>query len=176
MTTPPRVIAEFTDYHGMLRGLRERARQRQIATTSETTSKLSGLPDKYMQKLIGIKPVRRLGMMSLGAVAGTLAVKFLMVEDAEAMARLERQSLLMFDVPLKPRKEYLVRKLAVLRQNGKHARRPNPVALSFLRKIAPTGGARRALKLSPSKRRKIARAGARARWGGRRKRRKLGRN
>ena len=58
----PRVIAEVTDYQDMLAALRARYNELQI--NGERFDEFAGLPRGYLSKLIGARPVRRLGMIS----------------------------------------------------------------------------------------------------------------
>jgi hypothetical protein len=46
------------------------------------------LPKGYVSKLIGVKPQRRIAMMSMGPIFGALGIYCVMFEDAEATARL----------------------------------------------------------------------------------------
>jgi hypothetical protein len=140
-------IAEFSDYDGMLQALRARAEQRKVATTSEAIADVSGLPDKYMQKLIGSKPVRRIGMISLGPILGVLGVKLVMVEDPAALAR--------FAAEVPERNESKMHAVAM------HI----TLTRRFMRKIGALGGHARKKNLSKREARKIARKAALARWG-----------
>jgi len=81
------VLGEVTDYPSMMRILRERANDLHINRSGEETAKLSGLPDRYLSKLLGPRPVRRIGMRSMGAVLGVLQIKFIAVVDEEAVRR-----------------------------------------------------------------------------------------
>jgi hypothetical protein len=64
-------LGDVTDYESLLDTLRARAVERQIAVSGDA-NEVAGLPTGYIQKLIGPRPVRRIGMMSLGAVLGVL--------------------------------------------------------------------------------------------------------
>ena len=79
----PRQLAEVTDYPGLLVALRSRADELQVAR--ETIDEISGLPARYSGKILGLKQVRRIGMLSLGPLLGALGVKLIMVEDAAAL-------------------------------------------------------------------------------------------
>jgi hypothetical protein len=110
------------------------------------TNAVAGLPNKYLQKLIGAKPVRRIGMTSLGGVLGILGAELWLVEDPEAMKR--------FVSRVKKRDERLVRTMPV------HF----TVTSRFMKKIAVAGGKKRMKGLSRWQRRRLARKGAAARW------------
>jgi hypothetical protein len=64
--------------------MRARAAERKLAISAQENALVAGLPDKYLPKLIGTNPVRRLGMASLGAVLGVLGAKLILVADEEA--------------------------------------------------------------------------------------------
>ena len=83
--TEPRVLAEFSDYSGMIAAFRARAAERKIAVSSESASHVAGLTDQYLAKLLAPRPVRRIGMLSLAPMLGVLGVKLVMVEDEEAL-------------------------------------------------------------------------------------------
>jgi hypothetical protein len=89
----PKVLAEITDYASFLHALRARANERQIAISSENTHDVAGLSDRRMTQLLSlrtlhnIQSVRRIGITSMGPVFGVLGVKFIMVEDEEAIKR-----------------------------------------------------------------------------------------
>jgi hypothetical protein len=102
--TEPRVLAEFSTYPEMLAAFRARANERKIARSSEDTAFVAGLTSGYLAKLLAPKPVRRIGMESLGPVLGVLGVKLVMVEDEQAIARLDARK----DVRLKERNHNLV--------------------------------------------------------------------
>jgi hypothetical protein len=80
-----RQLAEATDYDGLIAAIRNRAAELQVA--GETLDEISGLPNRYCAKLIGPKPIRRLGAISLGPSLGALALKLIVVEDSEALRR-----------------------------------------------------------------------------------------
>ena len=63
-----------------------------------------------------------------------------------------------------PKREVKVPKQAVLRANGRHSQSPNLVSLRHLRKIARKGGEAYARKASSATKRRVAKAGANARW------------
>src|SRR5271163_1884475 len=58
-----------------------------LKASGETLDELAGLPTRYVAKLIGPKPVRRIGLASLGPLSGALLVKYLMVVDVDAQKR-----------------------------------------------------------------------------------------
>jgi hypothetical protein len=83
---PPKIVGEFSDYNELITALRARAAS--LNLSGPAIDSLSGLPDRYAQKLLGPAAVRRLGMTSLGPFFGALAVRALLIEDQAAVARL----------------------------------------------------------------------------------------
>jgi hypothetical protein len=83
----PQVVAEFSDYDGMLDGLRRRASE--LALAGERFDEYAGLPKGYLSKLIGVHPVRRIGMTSMGPLLSAMGVKLAMLEDPAATQRLK---------------------------------------------------------------------------------------
>ena len=116
----PRVIADVSSYEQMLAALRLRAHELQIA--GEHFDEYSGLPRGYLSKLIGARPVRRLGMTSFAPVLVGLGLRLLIIEDQDATKRLKNR--------LPPRNESYVRSVAV------HTN----LTTRFLRKIGAKGG------------------------------------
>jgi hypothetical protein len=153
MSEDARVIGTFNDYHGLLEALRLRAHERKVALSGDDAAVVAGLPHKYLAKLIGSNPVRRIGMTSLGAVLGVLAVKCILVEDPDADKWLQKQAA-RFGKGLKQRNENLVRDDATHRT----------FTHRFMRKIGKKGGRARALKLTSKQRKASARKAALVRW------------
>jgi hypothetical protein len=85
----PRVIATVDSYEGMLKALRSRATELRLA--GDSFDEFVGLPRGYTQKVIGIRPVRRLGMTSFGPVLSGLGLRCLLVEDEETTRRLKER-------------------------------------------------------------------------------------
>jgi hypothetical protein len=84
-----RVIAEFTDYDGMLDALR--ARVAELDINGERFDEFAGLPRGYLSKLIGTRPVRRIGMTSMGPLFDALGISGALIENDEATARLQKR-------------------------------------------------------------------------------------
>src|ERR1035441_6045377 len=143
MTETP--LAKFNDYFGFLNALRQRAAELQIAVSGNVNS-VAGLPDAYLQKILGPRAVRRIGMASLGSILGVLGTELWLVEDPAAMKR--------FVSKLQPRDARLVRTDAIYVTLRK----------SFLKKIGSIGGTNRMGKLSDRQRRQLAKKAVNARW------------
>jgi hypothetical protein len=89
--SPPRVVATFADYPSMVTAMRLRAQERRLAITSPDVAAVCGLPDHYVAKLLAVTPVKRIGMISLGPLLAILGVRLQMVEDRDAIERLEHR-------------------------------------------------------------------------------------
>lgn len=85
MSDEARQLGTVFDYPSMMSVMRARANELHINRGHEDTADLSGLPDKYLAKLLGPRPVRRIGMKTMGAVMGVLQMKFIAVVDEEAV-------------------------------------------------------------------------------------------
>jgi len=87
--TTGRLIAEFSDYAGMLEAIR--ARVNELSINGERFDAFAGLPRGYLSKLIGINPVRRIHSVSMGPLFSALGIKCVMYEVPETTARLHRR-------------------------------------------------------------------------------------
>ena len=142
----PRVVAEFVDYPGMLAALRARVNELQI--NGERFDKFAGLPRGYLSKLIGARPIRRVGMTSLSPLMDALGLRCLFVEDPDGTARLKSR--------LKPRNPSFVRVM------------PAAAGLVFtprmLKRIRRLGGKARMARLTSQQRSELGKKAAAARW------------
>jgi len=146
-------LGEFNDYEGMLHLLRRRTAELQIAVSGADTAAVSGLPDKYLQKILSIQKTRRIGMSSLGGVLGILGMKLVAFEDPIALRR--------FTSRLHKRDSKLVRDGAV------HF----SITRRFLKKIGVDGGKNSRTKMSEERATELGKIGASARWRGHKARR-----
>jgi hypothetical protein len=128
----------------MLAALRLRVRELQI--NGERFDEYSGLPKGYLSKLIGAKPIRRLGMTSFALVLAGLGLRLLVIEDSAATERLKNK--------LPPRNQSYVRSVAV------HTN----LTTRFLRKIGAKGGKNSRKNLGKRLVKHLARKAANARW------------
>lgn len=151
MTEP---IAEFSDYEGLRKALNAVRDHRKLSF--DTMNDLIDCPERYFHKILGPKPVKRMGMQSLGWAFGVLGVKCIIVEDPEVWERIQRQR------DFKTRDEAHFKSAS--HANGKH----HVVTWRFLKKISSSGGKARAQKLTAAQRKKIAKMAAKARWAKRR--------
>ena len=83
----PLAIVRTTD------DLREVFRRRvaELNISLETLDAIAGLPTRYSSKVLGLQPTRRFGQFSLDGLLGALGLMLLVVEDAEALARVQRR-------------------------------------------------------------------------------------
>src|SRR6516162_5037704 len=84
----PRVIGEFVEYSDFIQTVRNRVTELGIHGTRFDA--LAGWPEGYLSKLTCERPVRRIGMTSMGPLLSAMGVKLQMVEDPAGTARLRR--------------------------------------------------------------------------------------
>ena len=87
MSPDTRILAEFTDYPGLLAAVR--ARVNELAINGERFDEFAGLPRGYLSKLIGVNPIRRIAMTSMGPLFSALGIRCIIVEDPITTARLK---------------------------------------------------------------------------------------
>jgi hypothetical protein len=88
MTTErPLAIVRTTD------DLRQLFRQRvaYLGISLETLDAVAGLPTRYSSKLLALEPTRHMGPISFEALLGALGLMLVALEDAEALARVQRR-------------------------------------------------------------------------------------
>jgi len=141
---PPRVVATFDSYAGMLEAIRERVNELQVS--GERLDEYIGLPRGYYSKLAGARPIRRLGWFSLHPILNGLGLTGQFIEDQEATARLKNR------VP--PRNGSYVR------ADATHV----VLTFRFMQKIGRLGAQARIDNSTKQQRREWARQAARARW------------
>ena len=73
--------------------LREVFRRRvtELNISLETLDAIAGLPTRYSSKVLGLQPTRRFGQISFEALLGALGLMLLVVEDPEALARVQHR-------------------------------------------------------------------------------------
>ena len=140
----PRVIATFGSYAEMLEAIRERVNELQIH--GERFDDYAGLPTGYLSKLVGHRPIRRLGMVSFAPVLAGLGLKCQFVEDQAATERLRNH--------LSPRNGSYVR------ADATHV----TLTFRFMQKIGRLGAKARIDNSTKQQRQEWARHAAIARW------------
>jgi hypothetical protein len=119
-----RVIGEFINYDGMLAAVRARVNELQI--NGERFDEFAGLPRGYLSKLIGVNPVRRISMTSMGPLFAALGIYCVVMEDPQATARLKRRLVPKQANYVRPTQTYVIvtnRKWARIQKLGHQARR-----------------------------------------------------
>lgn len=86
--TGPRIIAEFNDYDSLRTALRMRWEERGYAL--EDAAEKIGLPARFLSKVFGPNPSKRLTMDTFGLVMMGFGLKCQVVEDPQAIERFER--------------------------------------------------------------------------------------
>ena len=83
----PLAIVRTTD------DLREVFRRRvaELNISLETLDALAGLPTRYSSKVLSLQPTRSFGQISFEALLGALGLALIVIEDAEALARVQRR-------------------------------------------------------------------------------------
>jgi len=140
----PRIIADVSSYEQMLTALRARVAELQI--NGERFDEYAGLPRGYLSKLVGAKPIRRIGMTSWTPVLAGLGLRCLFVEDEAATQRLRDR--------LAPRNGSYVR------ADATHV----VLTFRFMQKIGRLGAQARVDNSTKQQRRQWARRAAIARW------------
>jgi hypothetical protein len=143
MDERPRVIATFSSYAEMLDAIRQRVNE--LNVSGECLDAYLGIPRGLFSKIAGVRPIRRLGMLSFSPVLNGLGLKCQFVEDEAATARLKNR------VP--PRDLRFVRAAPRIMLTDRQWRR-----------IQKLGRTARWQKLSAEQRSEIMRAVALRRW------------
>lgn len=147
MADAPRVIANVTSYEELIAALRWRVNELNVA--GEQLDDFAGLPRGYLSKLVGARPIRRLGMTSFAPVLAGLGLRLLVIEDPELMARLSR---------LPPRQAQYVR--PGMRGGSVQI----SLTASFMQRIRKKGGENSRKYLGKRLVKQLARKAANARW------------
>ena len=84
-----KVIAEFTNYNELIDALNRR--KADLGLSCLLMDELGGLPHGYTAKVLGPGRVKGLGAISTDAINGVLGVKFAVIEDLEAVKRMEHR-------------------------------------------------------------------------------------
>jgi hypothetical protein len=143
------VLGDAVDDYSGLQGLfRERATQ--LGLSRETIDSLANLTPGLAGKLLAPTPVKFLGWTHIGPLCSALAVALLPVENPQALEEIERR----IKLGLISRREETRCSHSAVTVPARSRR--------WMRRIAASGGRRRAEKLSPKQRSSIARKGAKA--------------
>jgi hypothetical protein len=85
-STPLAIVRSFDDLRDLFR-----ARVAELNISLDTLDEISGLPVRYSSKLLALEPSKQLGAISFSALLGALALQLVAMEDAEALARIQRR-------------------------------------------------------------------------------------
>lgn len=80
------IVREYADLLAVAR-----AQMARLSITFETLDVVSGVQSGYSAKLLGPRPSRRFGRMSLPAIMGALGIALVAIEDADALARVRKR-------------------------------------------------------------------------------------
>jgi hypothetical protein len=81
----PVTPCEVVDYDSLIGLLRNRADELEISR--ETLNAIAGLPDGLAAKILGLKRIRRIGMLTLGPLLDALGLRLIAVPDEAALER-----------------------------------------------------------------------------------------
>jgi hypothetical protein len=137
------------EYMAMQEFFRRRADELGFSRT--TIDQLADFTPGLASKLLAPTPIKRLGHEHLGPLCAALAVAWIPVEDAQSRAELERR---VAKGIIEKRDESAIHAGASIPSRSRR----------YMREMASNGGNARARKLSPKRRRSIAKKAARIRW------------
>lgn len=157
----PRIVAVLRHEEEFRAAVRERVAELDI--TYDVIDLIAGYTEKYTGKLLAVpKAAKKFTAESRAAVLGTIGLREIrddiswrLVEDAEALAKSMRNSHWRLRVEGRPKS---------MLSGGEHETTPIFINRRFMRKISRLGNAAYLEKISPRKRKKIAREAAKARW------------
>jgi len=143
-----------------------RARRDSLNISHETIDSIAGLQSGYTSKLLAPKPIKNLGPMSFGSLLGALGLAVVVVEDPQAVVRVEKhwqkrkrpQKLPPLSISLSISNEVPM-ELQITPELQGILHRPE-----YMREIGLRGNIKRNMNLSKWKRRVLARRAAKARW------------
>jgi hypothetical protein len=132
-----------------------RARADELKLSRISIDEIAGVPAGYSAKLLSLKPVKKLGVLSISTVLPALAIRLVAISDDELMQRLQARK------TIRTRRESAVRADSALQitLSGRHMRR-----------IQRLGGLLSRSKMSKRQASLLGRRAALARWSGKRKR------
>ena len=148
----PEPLAIGSDYNDLIRFLRERAST--LGMTDAILEEIGGFTRGHVGKLLGAARPKNLGPLTFGMMLGALGLKFAIIEDAEATARIKAR----FDPSKKSKRMPTMVRIDLS---------PEVAAAVFsdhFKRISRLGVAARMEKMSPRQRSQAARKAAKARW------------
>lgn len=148
----PEPLAIGDSYDDLIRALRERASA--LGMTDKIIEEIGGFTGGHVGKLLGAKRTKSLGGLSFGMMLGALGLKFAIIEDEEATARIKRR----FDPSVKSKRMPTAVRIDISPELA------SAVFSSHNARISRLGVVARMQKMTPRQRSISARRAARARW------------
>jgi hypothetical protein len=142
-------------YDDLKRFLREIAAD--LGMTNAMLDEISGVQSGYAGKLLAPNSTKNLGPMSFGAILGALGLKFQLVVDEEARARIISR----FDRSVKSRRVPMDAQPLRIDITSEIAKQ---ILSDFARENGRASARARMEKLTPEQRSRYARKAAKARW------------
>jgi hypothetical protein len=151
---PLATVRDYADLHAALR-----ARAAALNVSRETIDDIAGLQAGYAAKLLAPNPqgsLRVMGHYTLGLMLGALGLKLLVVVDDAALAKVARR--LVQRCPGQTR-DFDAKRDSISSEDA--------TVFRYFSALGSLGGRARVSKISPARRKAIARKAARARWSSR---------
>jgi hypothetical protein len=145
-------LAIGSNYDDLVRAFRERAAA--LGMTDKIIEEIGGFTGGHVGKLLGAKRTKSLGGLSFGMMLGALGLKFAIIEDEEATARIRSR----FDPSVKSRRVPMAMSIDISPDLLR------AIYADHFKRIAPLAAEARRTKISPHRRVQIAKKAARARW------------
>lgn len=146
-----RLLATVQDYDGLVAALRNRAGE--LGLTFELIDLVAGFTARYASKVLGPSKTKNIGRMSFDALLGTLGLKVVLIEDPEALAKVQGRFQERHSSKAQGSGEARLGKMTL-----------NRVYVPVIREMSRRAAEARRVKIPPEKRRQLARMAARARW------------
>jgi hypothetical protein len=143
-----------------------RARRDSLNISHETIDSIAGLQSGYTSKLLAPKPIKNLGPMSFGSLLGALGLAVVVVEDPQAVVRVEKhwqkrkrpQKLVPLSIALSIENEIPAKLQITPDLQAQIERR------EFMKSIGKKGGKRRLKTMGKRARQRAASHAIRCRW------------
>lgn len=151
----PEPLAIGDSYDDLIRALRERASA--LGMTDKIIEEIGGFTGGHVGKLLGAKRTKSLGGLSFGMMLGALGLKFAIIEDEEATARIRRR----FDPSEKSKRDLSDARAPRIDVTPDIAR---AILRDLGRETGRAGHEARMRSTTPAQRARSASKAARARW------------
>jgi hypothetical protein len=152
---PLGIVRHYDDLHRICR-----ARAESLDVSRSTIDEAGGFTPGYAGKLLSPRPIKHLSYLSLGLMLGALGLKLLVVEDSEALARVQRR---LVKRQFKTSVQHWRQKRAAEAMLPTETAETRP-QVERGTEWARAMNARRAKRTSKAERKKIAKVAARERW------------